>query len=320
MTSVAKRATASDGRTMTTALENTLKEIEKEFGQGTVLRMSDTPGAVDVIPTGSDALDTALGIGGIPRGLITEVYGPESSGKTTLVQHMIANAQAQGLTAAFIDAEHCLDPDYARAIGIDVDALLFSQPDSGEQALEIAMRLIKSGEVGIIVIDSVAALTPQAELKGEMGDATVGAQARMMGQFMRKAVGELKRSNCALVFTNQLREAIGVMFGPTERQPGGRALKFAAAVRLDIRRIQTVKHGDEAIANKVRVKVVKNKKAPPLRTAEFEISYGVGIDNAAAQFVAGLADGSIEKSGSWYIVNGQRVHGVEAAKAVLRGS
>lgn len=266
-------------------------------------------------------MDDALGVGGLPRGRLVEIYGPESSGKTTLVQHVIANAQREGGVCAFIDTEHSLDIEYAKRTGVDTDALIFSQPDSGEDALEIAHRLIDSGELAVVAIDSVAALTPRAEIAGEMGEAVVGAQARLMAQACRKLVPIAARTQTLTIFTNQIREAIGVMFGSPERQPGGRALKFAAAVRLDIRRITTLKQGADAVGNRVRVKVVKNKVAAPHRTAEFEIAYGIGIDTAAEQLEQGVLNGSIKKSGAWLILpDGTKKQGDNAAKEWLRAN
>lgn len=300
------------------ALADALVDIERSFGAGSILRLAGAPRvAVERISTGALTLDIALG-GGVPRGRIVEVYGPESSGKTTLVQHIIANAQAKGGTCAFIDAEHALDADYASATGVDVESLLFSQPSCGEEALEIAARLVHSGEVAVVVVDSVAALTPRAELDGEMGDATVGAQARLMGQAMRKLAGPASRTGTLILFTNQLREKVGVMFGPSETQPGGRALKFYASQRLDIRRIETVKDGKVAVANRVRVKVAKNKVAAPLKTAEFDIEYGKGISTAGCILDLGLEHGFVHKSGAHFTWGQQRLgHGRDAAKRTL---
>jgi recombination protein RecA len=274
---------------------------------------------VDFIPTGSIALDLALGVGGIPRGRITEVFGPESSGKTTLCQHVIAQAQVRGGVAAFIDVEHALDPGYARACGVNVDELLVSQPDTGEQALEITETLIRSGGVDCVVVDSVAALVPRAEIEGEMGDSFVGIQARLMSQALRKLTGAVSRSNTALVFTNQLREKIGVMFGNPETTPGGRALKFYASVRLDIRRVETIKSGTDSVGNRVRVKVVKNKVAPPFRVAEFDVMYGEGISREGGLLDVGVAMDVVTKTGAWFNFGETRLgQGREAAKDFLK--
>lgn len=283
------------------ALESALAQIDKQFGQGSIMRMGDQDAKpIEAIPTGSIALDAALGIGGLPRGRICEVYGPESSGKTTLTLHAIANAQRAGLAAAFVDAEHALDPIYARALGVDVDNLLISQPDTAEQSLEIMDMLVKTGEVGIIVVDSVAALLPRAELEGDMGDSHVGLLARLMSQAMRKLTGSLHSTNTTAIFINQLREKIGVMFGPSETTTGGKALKFYASVRMDVRRIETLKEGTEAVGNRTRVKVVKNKCAPPHRIAEFDIVYGTGISREAELIDLGVAKGAVQKSGAWF--------------------
>jgi recombination protein RecA len=291
------------------ALKGALTQIEREFGKGTVMRMGDEGAQVRVaaIPTGALSLDLALGIGGVPRGRIVEVFGPESSGKTTLIYHVIAEAQRLGGVCAFIDAEHSMDPLYARQIGCDIDELLVSQPDYGEQALEVADMLVRSGAVAVVAIDSVAALTPRVELEGQMGDQTVGAQARMMSQAMRKLAGNLNRTETLCILTNQIREKVGVMFGSPETQPGGRALKFYASQRLDIRRIETLKDGTEAVGNRVRVKVVKNKVAAPFRQAEFDIEFGRGISSSGCLIDLGLEDNIVTKSGSFFSYGSTRL-------------
>ncbi|GAA3206657.1 recombinase RecA [Microbacterium terregens] len=301
------------------ALESALAQIDRQFGKGSVMRLgSDDRAPVEVIPTGSIALDVALGIGGLPRGRIVEIYGPESSGKTTLTLHAIANAQKLGGIAAFIDAEHALDPDYAAKLGVDIDQLLVSQPDTGEQALEIADMLIRSGSIDLIVIDSVAALVPKAEIEGEMGDSHVGLQARLMSQALRKLTGGLNTTNTTMIFINQLREKIGVFFGSPETTAGGKALKFYASVRLDIRRIETMKDGTDAIGNRTRVKVVKNKMAPPFKQAEFDILYGTGISREGSLIDFGVEHEIVKKSGSWYTYDGEQLgQGKENARNFL---
>ena len=302
------------------ALEAALAQIERQFGKGSVMRLGEEGRApVAVIPTGSIALDVALGIGGFPRGRIVEVYGPESSGKTTVALHAIANVQAQGGIAAFIDAEHALDPTYAQRLGVDLDSLYVSQPDTGEQALEIADTLVRSGAVDLIVIDSVAALVPRAEIEGEMGDSHVGLQARLMSQALRKMAGALSQTGTTAIFINQLREKIGVMFGSPETTTGGKALKFYASVRLDVRRIETLKGGTEAVGNRTRVKVVKNKMAPPFKQAEFDILYGEGISREGSLIDLGVDAGIVKKSGAWYTYEGDQLgQGKENSRAFLR--
>jgi len=303
------------------ALSAALSQIEKQFGKGSVMRMGDTPANRDleVIPTGSLTLDIALGCGGLPRGRIVEIYGPESSGKTTLTLEVIAQAQKLGGVAAFIDAEHALDPGYAEKIGVNLDELLVSQPDTGEQALEIADMLVRSGGVDIVVVDSVAALTPKAEIEGEMGDSHVGLQARLMSQALRKLTANIKRSNTLVIFINQIRMKIGVMFGSPETTTGGNALKFYASVRLDIRRIGAIKNGDEVVGNETRVKVVKNKVAPPFRNAEFEIIYGEGVSREGELVDLGVTHELVQKSGSWYSYGGDRIgQGKDNVRAFLK--
>jgi recombination protein RecA len=302
------------------ALDVALGNIDKQFGKGSVMRLGDEVRVpIEVIPTGSIALDVALGIGGLPRGRVVEIYGPESSGKTTVALHAVASAQKAGGIAAFIDAEHALDPDYAQKLGVDTDALLVSQPDTGEQALEIADMLIRSGALDIIVIDSVAALVPRAEIEGEMGDSHVGLQARLMSQALRKITGALSTSNTTAIFINQLREKIGVMFGSPETTTGGKALKFYASIRLDVRRIETLKDGTEAVGNRTRCKVVKNKVAPPFKQAEFDIIYGQGISREGGLIDMGVEQGFVRKSGAWYTYEGDQLgQGKENARTFLR--
>jgi recombination protein RecA len=303
------------------ALSAALGQIERQFGKGAVMRMGDSTAVRDVeaISTGSLALDIALGIGGLPKGRVVEIYGPESSGKTTLTLQVIAECQKQGGTAAFVDAEHALDPGYAEKLGVNVDDLLVSQPDTGEQALEITDMLVRSGAVDVVVVDSVAALTPKAEIEGEMGDTHVGLQARLMSQALRKLTANIKRSNTMVIFINQIRMKIGVMFGNPETTTGGNALKFYASVRLDIRRIGAIKKGDEVIGNETRVKVVKNKVAPPFKQAEFEILYGEGISRLGEVIDIGVKDGIVDKSGAWYSYNGERIgQGKDNARAFLK--
>jgi recombination protein RecA len=302
------------------ALAAALGQIEKQFGKGSVMRLGEATENYDIeaVSTGSLGLDIALGVGGLPRGRVVEIYGPESSGKTTLTLQVIAEAQRVGGTAAFVDAEHALDPVYAAKLGVNVQELLVSQPDTGEQALEITDMLVRSGAVDIVVVDSVAALTPKAEIEGEMGDAHVGLQARLMSQALRKLTGNIKRSNTIVIFINQIRMKIGVMFGNPETTTGGNALKFYASVRLDIRRIGALKNGEEVIGNQTRVKVVKNKVAPPFREAEFEILYGAGISRNGEVIDIGVAQGFVEKSGSWFSYNGERIgQGKENARTFL---
>jgi len=301
------------------ALDVALGQIEKQFGKGSVMKMGDkTTMAIESIPTGALALDLALGIGGLPRGRITEIYGPESSGKTTLATHVVAEAQRNGGICAYIDAEHAMDPVYAKALGVDIDELLISQPDTGEQALEITDMLIRSGALDVVVIDSVAALTPRAEIEGEMGDTHVGLQARLMSQALRKLTGNLNKSKTICIFINQLREKIGVMFGSPETTPGGRALKFYSSVRLDIRRIESIKDGVEVVGNRTRVKVVKNKVSPPFKQAEFDIMYGTGISREGSVLDLSVDEGIVKKSGAWYTYDGEQLgQGRENAKKYL---
>jgi recombination protein RecA len=302
------------------ALGLAITQIERQYGKGAIMRLgTDRKVQLDAIPTGAFNLDAAIGVGGIPKGRVTEIYGPESSGKTTLALHVIANAQRQGGIAAFIDAEHALDADYARKLGVDIDNLLVSQPDTGEQALEIVEVLVRSNAVAVVVVDSVAALVPKAEIEGEMGDSHVGLQARLMSQALRKLAGAINRSQCAVVFINQIREKIGVMFGNPETQPGGRALKFYSSVRLDIRRVGAIKEGDEVVGNRCRVKVVKNKVAPPFKMAEFDVVYGTGISREGLLVDLGVDARVVEKSGAWYSYGDTRLgQGRENAKQFLR--
>ncbi|HRC40351.1 MAG: recombinase RecA [Nostocoides sp.] len=302
------------------SLDTVMGQIEKSFGKGAVMRLGDEVRVpIEVIPTGSISLDLALGIGGLPRGRVIEIYGPESSGKTTVALHAVANAQRNGGIAAFIDAEHALDPEYAKRLGVDTDALLVSQPDTGEQALEIADMLIRSGALDIIVVDSVAALVPRAEIEGEMGDSHVGLQARLMSQALRKLTGAINNTGTTAIFINQLREKIGVMFGSPETTTGGKALKFYASVRLDVRRIETLKDGNEPVGNRTRVKVVKNKVAPPFKQAEFDILYGHGISREGGLIDMGVDQGFVRKSGAWYTYDGDQLgQGKENARQFLR--
>ncbi len=303
------------------ALEMALHQIEKQFGKGSIMKLGEAAAnmQIEVIPTGALTLDVALGVGGIPRGRVVEIYGPESSGKTTVALHILAEAQKMGGTAAFIDAEHALDPGYARKIGVDVDNLLVSQPDTGEQALEIAEALVRSGAIDVIVIDSVAALVPRAEIEGEMGDAHVGLQARLMSQALRKLTGAISKSNAVAIFINQIREKVGVMFGNPETTPGGRALKFYASVRLEVRKTETLKQGAEMVGSRTRVKVVKNKVAPPFKQADFDIMYGEGISREGSIIDIGTDMNIIEKSGAWYSYKGERLgQGRENVKEYLK--
>jgi recombination protein RecA len=310
----------SNGGDREKSLETALAQIERQFGRGAVMRLGEeTRVPIEVIPTGSISLDVALGIGGWPRGRIVEIYGPESSGKTTVALHAVANAQKAGGIAAFIDAEHALDPDYAQKLGVDTDALLVSQPDTGEQALEITDMLVRSGAIDIIVIDSVAALVPRAEIEGEMGDSHVGLQARLMSQALRKIAGALNNTKTTAIFINQLREKIGVMFGSPETTTGGKALKFYASVRLDVRRIETLKDGTDAVGNRTRGKVVKNKVSPPFKVAEFDILYGVGISREGSLIDIGVEQSIVRKAGAWYTYDGDQLgQGKENARTFLK--
>ncbi|HEX3179968.1 MAG TPA: recombinase RecA [Beijerinckiaceae bacterium] len=305
----------------TKALDAALSQIERAFGKGSIMRLKGKQAVVEIetIPTGSLGLDIALGVGGLPRGRVVEIYGPESSGKTTLTLHVVAEAQKRGGTCAFVDAEHALDPIYARKLGVNLDDLLISQPDTGEQALEIADTLIRSGAIDVLVVDSVAALTPRAEIEGEMGDVQPGLQARLMSQALRKLTASISRSNCMVIFINQIRMKIGIMYGSPETTTGGNALKFYASVRLDIRRIGAIKDRDEVIGNQTRVKVVKNKVAPPFKQVEFDIMYGEGISKAGELIDLGVKAGVVEKSGAWFSFDSQRLgQGRENAKAFLK--
>ncbi|MDO4265032.1 MAG: recombinase RecA [Eubacteriales bacterium] len=303
------------------ALDAAIKQIQKDFGEGAVMKLGDSSHNMNIetVPTGALSLDIALGLGGVPRGRVVEIYGPESSGKTTVALHMVAEVQKQGGIAGFIDAEHALDPVYAGNIGVDIDNLYISQPDNGEQALEIADTMVRSGAVDIIIIDSVAALVPRKEIEGEMGDSVVGLQARLMSQALRKLTGVISKSNCIVVFINQLREKVGVMFGNPETTTGGRALKFYASVRMDVRRVETLKQGTEAVGNHVKVKIVKNKIAPPFKEAEFDIMYGRGISREGDVLDLAVKEGLVEKSGAWFAYQGEKIgQGRENAKIYLQ--
>jgi recombination protein RecA len=302
------------------ALEMALASIDKQFGKGSIMRMGDkTSLGIEAVPTGALALDVALGIGGLPRGRVVEIFGPESSGKSTLAMHVVAEAQRNGGICAYVDAEHAMDPIYAKAIGVDIDQLLISQPDTGEQALEIVDMLVRSGALDVVVIDSVAALTPRAEIEGDMGDTHVGLQARLMSQALRKLTANLNKTNTIAIFINQLREKIGVMFGSPETTPGGRALKFYSSVRLDIRRIESIKDGAEVVGNRTRVKVVKNKVAPPFKQAEFDIMYGQGISREGSVLDLAVEHNIVKKSGAWFTYDGEQMgQGRENAKNFLR--
>ena len=317
-----KKQTAAAGKDRSKALELAMAQIEKDFGKGAIMRLGDdTRPPIQAISSGNIAINAALGIGGFPRGRVVEIYGPESSGKTTVALHAIAEAQRAGGIAAFVDAEHALDPEYARALGVDTDALLVSQPDTGEQALEIADMLIRSGAIDIIVVDSVAALTPKAEIDGEMGDSHVGLQARLMSQALRKMTGALYQTGTTAIFINQLREKIGVMFGSPETTTGGKALKFYASVRCDIRRIQALKDGQDVVGNRTRLKIVKNKVSPPFKIAEFDILYGEGISREGSIIDLGVETGLIKKSGSWFTYDGDQLgQGKEKAREFLKNN
>ena len=318
---MAGKSTASAAENKEKALEQALEQIQKQYGKGAIMKLGEEglTGSVDVISTGSISLDLATGVGGYPRGRIIEIYGPESSGKTTLTLHAIAEAQKAGGKAAFIDAEHALDPVYAKNLGVDVDELLVSQPDTGEQALEICEMLARSGAIDLIVIDSVAALVPKAEIQGEMGDSHVGLHARLMSQALRKIAGTVNKTNTCVIFINQLREKIGVMFGNPETTTGGRALKFYASMRLDVRKIETLKRGDEMLGNRTRVKIVKNKVAPPFKKSEFDIMYGTGISLAGDVLDTAVEAKIVDKAGSWYSYNGERIgQGIENVKDYLQ--
>jgi len=312
---VASPSVASDKKK---ALETALAQIEKNYGKGAIMRLGeDIPVNVDAISTGSLSLDLALGVGGVPRGRIVEIYGPESSGKTTLALHILASAQKKGGEVAFIDVEHALEPAYARALGVDIDSLLISQPDTGEQALDITEALVRSGAIDVVVVDSVAALLPRSELEGEMGESSVGVVARLMSQALRKLAGTISKTNCIVVFINQLREKIGVMYGNPETTPGGRALKYFSSVRIDVRRIETLKVGGEMVGNRTRAKIVKNKVAPPFKEAEFDIIYGEGISRVGEIIDLGCRLELIDKAGAWFTVAGERIQGRDGVKEYL---